>query len=114
MKSKYKSEIQRRFGATFMAAAVAICMSIVPGITSAGARTTPVARTVTDCTSWGFFYSGQPEWQVCIVANDRHNGGRLVVNRNSTSCHAAVKFLSWRVTRDCPVAEVPYRGIVLL
>jgi hypothetical protein len=111
MKSKYKSGIQRRFGATFTAAAAAICMSIVPGVTAASAST-PVARTVTDCTSWGFFYSGRPEWQVCIVANDRHNGSQVVINRNS--CHAAVKFLSWRITRDCPVTEVPYRGIVLL
>ena len=113
MKSKNQKGFQKRLEALLVAAAVAIGMSIVPAVTSAGASS-PVARTISDCTSWGFFYRGQPEWQVCVAANDRHNGRHVVTNWNSTSCHAAVEFLSWRITRDCPVNEVPHRGIVLL
>ncbi len=95
MKSTTNMHIPQRCAVMLLALAAVVGLSVVPGVTSAGAST-PVARTVTDCTSWHIFYGGQPEWQACITANDWYNGSQVSTNWNSTSCSAmALWFAGW-------------------
>jgi hypothetical protein len=67
---------------------IATLSVVTPSIASPSVAeaSTATARTVTDCVSWQIFYGGQPEWTVCLTANDWYNGGQVATNWESPTC----------------------------